>query len=350
MHFKRGLRTVRTLLTGRRAADSPLDEKEHIFRHIWHRLAHAFERGQLHRGHPNALVLQMGKVASTSIQSALLAREINAFHSHGLSSLFQHGRLSLLLDTGLTFRLAAHDLRRHIQSVALYLMIRWYQQHKQYKRRKLKVITLTRDPATHYPSGFLHRRDTALPAIIDWHRARGSAGAHDTAEPTKVLTDFLMELTSIVVEGRASEGAVAVERCLALARKRWPDHPVVASELGACLVPLTWFDSEITAMFGIDMLAAPGLRERGWAEQSNDWVEIIVVKFEELPSLVPEIARFFALAELALPRENETSGKAGAAEIAGAWRSVMETPVGQACARELRRSPYGRACGYDRLA
>ena len=88
----------------------------------------------------------------------------------------------------------------------------------------------------------------------------------------------------------------------------------------ALLVPLTWFDSEITAMFDMDMLAAPGFREQGWAEQSNEWVDIMVVKFEELSSLVPEIQRFFGLGELALPRVNQTSGRAGAVEIANARR------------------------------
>lgn len=351
MHLRRGLRTVRALLTGQTyvAGKRPLEEKDRIFRHIWHRLAHAFEqRRLLHRGHPNALVLQMGKVASTSIQSALLASGINAFHSHGLSSPSQHGRLSLLLDADLTFRLAAHDLRRHIQSVALHMMLRWYRRHQRYKRRKLKVITLTRDPATHFPSAFLHRRDNSLPAILAWYRAH--AGAHHPVDETKALTDFLMELASIMVEGRVSEGATGFASSLALAQRRWPDYPIFAAEAAAMLVPLRWFDGEIAAMFGMDVLAEPGLRERGWAERNSEWVDIMVLRFEDLSSLVPEIRRFFGLGDLALPRENLTQGRAGAAEIADAWRAVLATPVGQACARELRMSPYGRACGYDRLA
>ena len=352
MHLRRGLRRVRALLMGdkRAAGKRPMEEKDRIFRHIWHRLAHAFERGHLlHRGRPNAVVLQMGKVASTSIQSALLARGINAFHSHGLSAPIQRGRLSGLLEADLTFRLAAHDLRRHIQSVALHMMLRWYRKHKQYKRHRLKVITLTRDPVTHYPSAFLHRRDSSLPAILSWHRARAKLSPHDPMDETQALTDFLMELASILVDGRPSEGDSGVARCFALIGQRWPEHPVFAAEMHALLVPLTWFDSEITAMFDMDMLAAPGFRERGWAEQSNEWVDIMVVKFEELSSLVPEIQRFFGLGELALPRVNQTSGRAGAVEIANAWQAMMATPVGQACARELRTSPYGRACGYDQL-
>ncbi|NJO37644.1 MAG: hypothetical protein HC871_08510, partial [Rhizobiales bacterium] len=317
--------------------------KDRIFRHIWHRLEHAFERRHLlDRRHPNAVVLQMGKVASTSIQSALLARGINAFHSHGLSSLVQHGRLSQLLGAELTFRLAAHDLRRHIQSAALHMMLRWYRKHQQYKGHRLKVVTLTRDPVTYYPSAFLHARDGSLPGILSWYRARTSLSARDPVDETKALTDFLTELASILVEGHPSDGDAGIAPLHRIGAGALAGPSGFGAEMHTLLVPLTWFDSEITALLGVDMLAAPGFRERGWAEQGNAWVDVLALKFEALSSLVPEVQRFFGLDELALPRENQTRGRSGAAEIADAWQAVMATPVGQACARELRMSPYGR--------
>ena len=344
---------MRALLgrSSRRASGKPaLDDAERTFRHIWHYLVVGSDkRYPLERRQPNALILQMSKVASTSIQTALGTRGINAFHSHGLSAVPQRGALSHLMGNDLTFRLVAHDLRRHVEHVALHMMTRWYRRHKQYKGRRLKVITLTRDPVTHYPSSHLQRHDGVRPDLIAWHRARLGLRPTDPVDEARATSDFMTELASIVVEGRPSTGAAGYRRCIALAQERWPEHPVVASELDALLVPLYWFDSEITPIFDLDMLASPALGERGWAEQSNEWVEILVLKFEQLPSLVPEIQRFFGLAELTLPRVNVTSAKPGAAEIAAAMRAVLDTPVGRACARELRTSRYGRACGYDRL-
>jgi hypothetical protein len=350
MGVKRGLRAL--LGRGnRRASDKlDLDDAERTFRQIWHYLVvGSDQRYPLARRQPNALILQMGKVASTSIQAALGTRGINAFHAHGLSTMPQRGGLAHLMEDDLTFRLAAHDLRRHVQHVALHMMTRWYRRHRQYKGRRLKVITLTRDPVTHYPSSYLHRRDSIGSDLIAWHRARLGLRPADPVDEARASSDFMMELASIVVDGRPSTGAAGYGRCMALARERWPEHPVVAAETDALLVPLNWFDSEIASIFGLDMLASFELGERGWTEQSNDWVEILALKFEELPSLVPEIQRFFDLSELTLPRVNVTSAKPGAAEIADATRAVLETPVGQACARELRTSRYGRACGYDRL-
>ena len=353
MHLKRGLRAVRAFLGhGRPPAPSkpPLDDAQRTFRHIWHYLQVGSDRRYpLKRGQPNALVLQMGKVASTSIQAALGQRGINAFHSHGLASPTQHATLSQLMESDLSFRLAAHDLRRHIQQVAMEMMVRWYRRHKQYKGRRLKVITLTRDPITHYPSNFLHRRDSVREKIFAWSRARANLDMLDPIDAEQAMSSFVMELASIIAEGRPSTGLSGHGRCMALAVQRWPEHPVVAGEVSAWLSPLGWFEHQIAPVFGLDMLAAPELRERGWGERSNEWVDILVLKFEALSSLIPEVQRFFDLPELALPRENVTSAKTGAAEIAAATRVALATPIGQACIRELRTSPYGLACGYDRL-
>ena len=80
-----------------RASGEPeWDDVERSFRHIWHRLIDVSEeRYRLNRRRPNALVLQMGKVASFSIRAALCERGINAFHSHGLSPMQQQGALSI---------------------------------------------------------------------------------------------------------------------------------------------------------------------------------------------------------------------------------------------------------------
>lgn len=321
------------------------DDVERSFRHIWHHLVHvADEKYPLKRRRPNAIVLQMGKVASTSIHAALSAHGINAFHSHRLSAEMQHSALSRLLENDLTVRLASRDLRKHVQNVALHALTRWYEQHKHYEGHKLKVVTLTRDPVTRYPSGFVYRWNTDRSRYAAWHRSHASGSVQDTI----MLRDLMAALASIVVEGRPSEGPAGVDRCLALARQRWPGHPVVATELAHLLVPLTWFDREIGTLFGLDMLAATELRERGWAERSNDWVDILVLRFEDLTSLVPQMARFFDLTELTLPRKNVTVAKPGATDIAGAWKAALATA--EASARELRTSSYGRACGYDRLA
>jgi hypothetical protein len=351
-----GVRSLRALLRpeGRRAAEPKTavwDDAGRTFRNIWRHLVHATDRKYpLKRRRPNAIVLQMGKVGSTSIRAGLCARGINAFHSHRLSPAMQQRALRHVLESDLTVRVVSRDLRKHIQNVALHALARWYEQHKRYEGHKLRVVTLTRDPVTRYPSGFVYRWSAMRSRIAAWHRFRSGAPADAPLQEAAMLQDLIAEVTAIVAECRPSDGQAGLERCFVLAQERWPSHPVIRSELGHMLAPLTWFDREIGDLFGLDMLAAAELRERGWAERSNDWVDIQVLRFEDLASLVPQLARFVGLAELTLPRKNVTAVKPGAADVANAWKAVLATPTGQACARELRTSAYGRACGYERLA
>jgi hypothetical protein len=353
IRIRQGLRPFERLFgrAGKPAKTKPkMTPDQRAFRYIWHYLTVGSDRrNPLSLGQQNVLILQMGKVASHSIQTALSEHGINAFHSHGLSDPAQLGVLSRLLERDVTFRLVAHDLRRHIQNVAMQMMVRWYERHKHHRGRKLKVITLTRDPVTHYPSSFLHRRDIAKPGIMAWERARSGLPPEHPVDEAQAMLNLVMEAASIIAEGRPSADAAGHSRCIAVARERWPEHPVIASEVGGWLTPQHWFDGEITAIFGVDMLAAPELRERGWAARSNDWVDVLVVKFEELKLLLPDVSRFFGVGALTLPPPQPSSAKEGAAEVMTAVRLMLETPIGQACARELRTSRYGLACGYDRL-
>lgn len=334
---------------GHASGEPGLDEAERTYRHIWRHVVRSSERiYPLKRGQPTVLLLQMAKVASTSMRSALSARGLNVLHRHALSPARQHESLSHLLAAKPTSALVRVNLRSHIHDVAVHALVRWYRDHKQYNGHKFKVIALTRDPVTHYPSAFVHRRAGVMPAIRSWHRSAQTTSEQSAAE-AEILGAFLRELAGIIAEGRPSAGASGCERCLALAQERWPEHPVVAGELAALLSPLTWFHREITPLLGVDAFAMSTLREHGWTMRSNDWVDVLVLKFEQLPWLVPQIQRFCGLSELELPRRNVTSKKAGAAEIAAAMQSFLESPDGRTCARELRTSPYGRACGYDRL-
>jgi len=223
------------------------------------------------------------------------------------------------------------------------MLVRWYQANKRYRGRKLKVVTLTRDPVTRYKSWFIQRREEVLPKVCSWQRARVGAAADAPVDQAQAVQDIVLEAASIIV----AAGAEDREACTALAQERWPLHPIVKEEIGHWLRPLTWFDTEILDVFGLDALAAPELRERGWIVMQNDWVEILVLRFEQLSALVPKMAEFAGLSTLTLSERNVTERKAGAVQYQAAMQAAIDAPTGQACVRALRASPYARACGYD---
>ena len=332
---------------GSKSSNRDIDERELCFDRIWEQLIRTGatrHRSDLKR--PNVLVLQMAKVASTSIRSALNKRRINVFQCHGLSAARQERDLIRLRRADLTAKLIKRRLRQHLRYVCLHMMVRWYQKYKSRHGRKLKVVTLTRDPVDRFASNFMQHRSTALPQIVSWQRARLGKDTAAPIDELQAVQDFVIELASIIVAGRPSAGAQACSACETLARERWPQHFIVEDEISEWLRPLTWFETEIEQVFGLDVLAAPELRERGWAEAHNDCAEILVLRFENLAQLTAEIGRFLDVTELVLPRRNVTKSKYGANDIMSAIQAMLSTPIGQACAHELWKSRYARACGY----
>ena len=118
-------------LTGRRKREDTVDldpaarSYHHIFGHL-----KALSPGprQPKRKRQNILVLQMGKVGSMAISSALHKRDLNVFHTHSLSRGHQKRLVDNLAQGDLTFLLASHELRYLIQNVALHVLVRWYRQ------------------------------------------------------------------------------------------------------------------------------------------------------------------------------------------------------------------------------
>jgi hypothetical protein len=342
-HYRRLARLFLGRGEDRRQPEEELDDVERSFRHIWRFLTvTSSRRHPPRRKRPNLLVLQMGKVASLAIHQALSETgAVNAFHFHGVSPGSQEKTLRHLLTADFT-PLLARELRYHVQSVALGMLVRWYQAHGPYRGHRLKLITLTRDPVNHYVSNFIQRKETLLPEIAAWQRARPRGAQSDEAHAVR---DFMFELVSII-----AEAGIAGDAPAELARARWPGHPVVAHEVNSCLRPLTWLDAEILATVGLDVLAEPELRRRGWAILQNDWAEVLALRFEQLSSLTPRIAAFAGVPTLTLPQRNVTNRKAGASAHKAAIQAAIETPAGQAYVRAVRSSPYARACGYDEPA
>ena len=324
-------------------AIADLDPAARSFHHIFAHLK-ALSPGprQPKRKRQNILVLQIGKVGSMAIRSALRAHDLNVFHTHSLSRGHQKSLVDKLAQGDFTFLLASHELRYLMENVALRMLVRWYREHRQYAGRTLKIVTLTRDPTTFFKSDFIQHLDLVLPAVCAWQVARLGQPA-SSVDPARAVQDFAHEMISIIV----ATGIEDAQACTARATERWPDHAIAASEVRRWLAPLTWFHTEMVDIFGLDALAAPTFRSDGWAIVQNDWVLVLVLRFEQLAALVPRIGDFAGVPDLKLPEQNVTARKASAVAYMPAINAAIDTPEGRAFIAALRASRYARACGYD---
>jgi hypothetical protein len=319
-----------------------------VFEHLWRTAAAASDyRRKLSIDHPNVLLFQMGKVASLALEAALVDRGINCFHSHFLGYGREASRLSRLFQAEPNMRLAAIDLKLLTRHTALNMLTRWYRGNQVAPERRLKVITLTRDPVTWYVSQLLQQVGHDPHRLTAWHRDLIEDAAGDDVRSAAVA--LLRQVGRLIVEARPSaDPAAAHARGKALAMAMDPPQPYVADNFRRALTPLDWFDQEFRPVFDLDIRALPEFAAQGIAQRDLGFADVLIVRFEDLAAHLGAIARFVGLTSLELPHRNVTAEKPYANQVLEAARSFAATELGTAFQRELRQSDYGRACGYDK--
>jgi hypothetical protein len=343
-------RFVRKLLGMPRAASKPPERpgEDEVFEHLWRTATAASahrRRFSIHQR--NVLLFQMGKVASIALEGALFDRGLNCFHCHQLAQEGEAQRLKLLFEAQPALSQAAIELKLLTKHTALNMLVRWYRRNQVAPERKLKVITLTRDPAARFASSLMQRYGYQPHRLVDWHR--NFPGASEVGQVGAAAGALLRQVAALTLQARPSlDLAAARARGTEMAMAMTPPQPFLAESFHIALDPLDWFDRQFRPMFGIDLRALPELAEHGLAERTLDFADVLVVRFEDLSRHVDAIGRFVGLPAFEVPAQNASADKAYGNQLQAAARSFWASELGSAFQRELRQGEYGRLCGYDR--
>ena len=186
--------------------------------------------------HDPILIYQMGKVGSTTIKRSLQALDLDApiYHIHVLS---QEGIDRIEGIYRRTWARGQHPRPLHL----------WHSQflRKQILRgmnnKRRKVITLVRDPIARNISSFFEVLDLELEFQYEQKASQ-------------------MQLDHLVDE---------------LIENFW--NRFIHHER-----PLTWFDDELKAVFGIDVFATEFPHSRGFQIFSTDTVDVLLIRLEDL--------------------------------------------------------------------
>ena len=170
--WPRPIRRLLRLLTGRKKRNrrsKPRSADDRAIAWLWPYLAPTTSRRYppLYENR-DAMILQMGRVASISIHEAIRT-DYNAYHTHGFSSARSADILQQLLqdDGGPS---GNRMMRGYLAALAHGALLHWYKQHKTRNGARLKIITLTRDPVSWMSSHLVLRRYATLPPSTSWRR------------------------------------------------------------------------------------------------------------------------------------------------------------------------------------
>jgi hypothetical protein len=202
------------------------------------------------------LVYQMGKVGSASVMHALKSEAVPAFHVHNLApdqlarSGELHRRAYGRFDMSYTWYVGC-ALSRRIQAAA--------------PGRQFRVITLVRDPIAREVSGIFQVPELYGSDLVD------------------------------------AERCFDVERVLARLHVRFCEEPE-----NGCGYTFAWFDRELRAVLGVDVLGSPFPRERGYTVLEGMRAAVLVLRTEDLDrTLAPGMRELLGLEKcVPAPRAN----------------------------------------------
>ena len=229
------------------------------------------------------LVYQMAKVGSSSVYRSLERYpHLNPFHVHHLSP----GQLRLLRTRFRRTFAARREFRPNVRS-SLFL-------RRQLDRLggdgRWKVITLVRDPLARAVSGFFSSLGPNCPGLD------------------------LDRLTAVPSRDVASAVAPFFQK--------WLDR---SDECGTWIYPpQAWLDQELREVFGVDVMAQPFARAKGYQVYTSGTAPVLLLKLERLNACAAEAFKeFLGLEQFTLVTSNQTENKPHA-EVYQAFRESYE--------------------------
>ena len=179
---------------------------------------------------PILLVHQMGRAGSMTTVNTLRHAELDLpiFHTHWLNPTSVDKRLSWVTDLPESYRPL---------NVRVGARIANHLKQQGRGRRNWKLVSVFREPVARNVSVFF----LSIDAFVDNFHERYSSGELDN------------------------------QQLLAIFLEKFPHHQ-----------PLEWFDHEIRAVFGIDILNYPARKEQGYQIIHSDNVDLLLIKLEQL--------------------------------------------------------------------
>ncbi len=291
----------------------------------------------------DALLLQMGKVSSTSIANALAEQGFNAMQAHIAST----GRLAMKLDTlaspTMSDEVADRVYADFLRELEVTYMLARRRLDTAGKHPKLLVISPMRDPLTWFWSHFAELFDHYRNQMLRYHTIRGGLESDFNVETVflEVQQAMFRVLEEVGVPLHRTDSLTAIKQCA----QRYDQSDVVFAALNRFLLPLRWYDEDFRPATGINVYKQPFDIEAGWGQIEHGGLSILLLRYERLHNLVPVISGFTGTPGLKLGRANTAERKNLPFDIRDMQRrgrAMMPAIV----VERLYASPYARHFGY----
>ncbi len=292
----------------------------------------------------DVLLLQMGKVSSTSIAQALEQEGFNAMQAHIASTARLGDKLDTMASPTITDDVAARvydDFLRELE-VTYMLVRRRLDQVGKYP--KMLVISPMRDPLTWFWSHFAELFDHYRSQMRRFHTIRDDGTPFNVERVFLEVQALMFRVLDEVDAPLHRADSMPVIRRVA---EQYDKSDVICAALNRFLLPLRWYDEDFRPATGVDVYQTPFDRERGFGRIDHGGLSILLLKYEQLQELVPVMANFTGVPGLTLGRANTAERKNlpfDIRQMQARGREMMSDTL----VERIHASPYARHFGYGR--
>lgn len=249
----------------------------------------------------------MGKVASTAIASALRRAGLAAVQAHIASPERIQQKLEIMTSATVDDAVAQRMYVDYLQELEVTFTLARRRVSTDTSGAPLRVLTLTRDPMTWYWSNFAQNYDHNVSLLRRYHAHHH--GSESAFLPDVALAEIQQTLFRVIDDTRCPlDSAEALPQLMAEADALDPSN-VVFSQLNRFLLPLRWFDEDFLPATGVDVYSHPFDAQAGWGRIDAPGLSVLVLRYENLEALTPQIAAFVGLPEIELRADNTSEDK-----------------------------------------
>ncbi|MDE0975468.1 MAG: hypothetical protein OSA11_10335 [Candidatus Nanopelagicales bacterium] len=292
-----------------------------------------------------AVIFQMGKVASTAIGAALRKQSIEAVQAH-IASPERLGMKLKIMAAPYLSEAVAHTVYQdfHQELRAMYLLSRRRVAASQYEH-PLLLITPMRDPLTWYWSHFAQMYTHYSSQLLRYFL--GTGGREENFQPEAVFLQMLEQMFYLLDNTpEPLDDPDSLPRIQRAATECDPSG-TVSAQANRFLLPLRWFDEDFHAATGVDVYEHPFSVEQGFGQIEVAGFNILLCQYEQLHLLQPQLAQFVRKPNFKLKRENTSEDK----DIPSDVKRILQkgrSLIPESLVQRINNSKYARHFGYPR--
>lgn len=247
--------------------------------------------GSINKKLPDIIVYQMGKVASTSICETLSEENLNAQQSHFLGKKNLSQTLFNLLNPNISDFSAFHTLGQFVKNIELTRTINWYKQNKEKDGKKLKIISLSRDPIDwtranlvqnfpEYSVGFekwceITKKNNTLPSLDECVRS---------------VYESVFDIIGTTKEEFGTDRFFDSIRSMELEKN--PETNIILHHIYMLSRPLNWYDNFVKPILGIDVFKKKFNSQLHYNVYTKDYCDFLLIRYEDLDKIWSIVAEF----------------------------------------------------------